>query len=82
MVGFAIVPQASVKVTDTKSQGQGWVTSGTVKFTLQGLDVQEHSLSFNFTNAQSESMAFHQAASQLKDVADNFLMIAEKYSIR
>jgi len=72
-------PKPTVVVTSTKSGGPGWLTSGTVEFTITADHSAPASLKFDFHNAQNEQHAIQQAATELQQVAAAFAQLAKTH---
>jgi hypothetical protein len=68
-----------VKITDTKPNGNGWCTDGTVTFTLAGEHAPTASLTFEFVNAPNHKAAIQQAASRLLEATQAFHAMAQNY---
>jgi hypothetical protein len=74
----AVVPPI-VTVVSTKACTGGWLVCGDVEFVTATLALKDiaSSVTIGFRNACSEQQAIRQAAAKLKEVATEFLRVAE-----
>jgi hypothetical protein len=74
----AVVPPI-VTVVSTKACAGGWLVCGDVEFATATLSLKDiaSSVTIGFHNACNEEQAIRQAAATLKEVAIEFLVVAE-----